>query len=250
MNRPTNRELREYYTRKAVEVDELRATYEHPSWYKRAFYQARFRAVFEALGPRPGEMVLDLGSGPGYYSYRIAEAGAFVVSADLAPTYLGKIPSHVSARVAADAQQLPLRSGTFDRVLATEVLEHTLRPERLVDEVARVLKTGGRAVITCPSCNSYMDRLYEVKSRVRRYDFVEHVQEFDRARFSELVSRHFRILDFRFANCLVAYPLDSIAMKIPERLGLPIFSKLERAFAQGKGGPALCWTMIAILERP
>lgn len=45
---------------------------------------------------------------------------------------------------------LPFADESFETVLCTEVLEHSPEPGRLMCELARVLKTGGRAVITAP----------------------------------------------------------------------------------------------------
>ncbi len=55
------------------------------------------------------------------------------MSIDVSRPYLRQIPPFVGARVTADGMRLPFRSETFDRVLATEVLEHVLEPERLYE---------------------------------------------------------------------------------------------------------------------
>jgi len=242
---PTERELYEYYNKKALQLEELQATYEHPNWYKRFFYHSRFHAVYEVLDPRPGELILDLGSGPGYYSRHILQAGARVVAMDLARRYLENIPSDVQGRVWAHAQYLPFRDGIFDKVLATEVLEHTTRPESLLREVARILRTGGQAVVTSPSATSYMNRLFEVKATLLRYEFREHIQEFTREVFVRLLSSHFEVREMRFANCVLPYPLDLLAMHIPESIGRPLLTKLESELSRGRGGSSLGWTMIA-----
>lgn len=52
--------------------------------------------------------------------------------------------------VAADAHRLPFRDGVFDVVVLAEILEHLTRPEAAVAEVRRVLRPGGRAVVTVP----------------------------------------------------------------------------------------------------
>lgn len=50
----------------------------------------------------------------------------------------------------ADIHELPIQSGIADAVLCTEVLEHTYDPQKVICEMARILKTGGRAFITVP----------------------------------------------------------------------------------------------------
>lgn len=48
------------------------------------------------------------------------------------------------------ATRLPFRDGSFTGVLCTQVLEHVAEPTRLVEEAFRVLKPGGRVVLTAP----------------------------------------------------------------------------------------------------
>lgn len=52
--------------------------------------------------------------------------------------------------VFGDGHELPLASESVDTVMSLEVLEHVPEPERCVAEMARVLKPGGRALITVP----------------------------------------------------------------------------------------------------
>jgi SAM-dependent methyltransferase len=59
--------------------------------------------------------------------------------------------SHVD--IAADLNDgLPFRSGVADTVIATDVLEHLRDPLGLLQEVSRVLRPGGHAILTTPFC--------------------------------------------------------------------------------------------------
>jgi ubiquinone/menaquinone biosynthesis C-methylase UbiE len=64
-------------------------------------------------------------------------------------TDLRVLPGRVD--FAADASCLPLPDDSVDAVLALEVLEHVPRPHSVLEEMARVLKPGGRVVISVPS---------------------------------------------------------------------------------------------------
>ena len=60
-----------------------------------------------------------------------------------------------AARVGAvqgDALRLPFADGTFDRVIASEVLEHIPDDEAAMAELARVLRPGGTMAVTVPRC--------------------------------------------------------------------------------------------------
>jgi len=51
-------------------------------------------------------------------------------------------------RVVGDAHHLPFRDGEFEQVLCTEVLEHLHTPQLAIDEMHRVLKKGGKLILT------------------------------------------------------------------------------------------------------
>lgn len=82
------------------------------------------------------ERVLDLGCGGSRYAASFPHR----VGVDLR---IGR-----GVDVVADAHRLPIREGSFAAVLSTEMLEHATEPQRVVDEMRRVLKPGGRALVT------------------------------------------------------------------------------------------------------
>lgn len=49
-----------------------------------------------------------------------------------------------------DIQSLPLKSEIFDTVFCTQVMEHVPEPQAALDEIYRVLKKGGKAIVTAP----------------------------------------------------------------------------------------------------
>jgi ubiquinone/menaquinone biosynthesis C-methylase UbiE len=56
-----------------------------------------------------------------------------------------------AALAQADAVELPFRSATFERVYCSEVLEHLPDPAAALDEIRRMLKVGGVAVLSVPN---------------------------------------------------------------------------------------------------
>lgn len=59
--------------------------------------------------------------------------------------------SHVD--VVSDITNIPVKSSSYDNVLCCEVLEHTPYPELAVKEFSRVLKFGGKLILTAPFCS-------------------------------------------------------------------------------------------------
>jgi ubiquinone/menaquinone biosynthesis C-methylase UbiE len=105
------------------------------------------RPATEALlPPLAGLRVLDVGSGPGHYARLSQTRGArLAVSLDLASAM---VRAAAAPRLRADAEALPFAHAAFDVVVAALVLSHTAHPERLVGEMARVLRPGGVGVLS------------------------------------------------------------------------------------------------------
>lgn len=110
------------------------------------------RSVAE-FGVRPGQRVLELGPGPGYFTAEAAAAvgaAGSVVAADVQPAMLAALRAHVPAGVAArvrgiaaDAARLPLRDGAFDVAYLVAVLGEVPDVVGAVRELARVVRPGG-----------------------------------------------------------------------------------------------------------
>lgn len=256
----TDEALLQYYNEKAASLDELSITYAHTNPYKRFFYHARYSAVYRALRPRKGERILDIGCGTGYYIAGIARAGSTPVGVDVAPNYVRQARDYVTQSLngswssqhmaAADAKHLPFADGTFDAVLMTEVLEHLIDYPRSLEEIVRVLKSEGRAVITTPSRLSPLNAAFHWKARRRRYAFHEHVTELAPGEFLRAMRRSFQDVELSFANFLVPYPLDVLAEKVVSRRAARALEWMERTCQRLPLVQRAGWTMIATAKRP
>jgi SAM-dependent methyltransferase len=120
---------------------------------------------YDRLGLRAGDLLLDLGCGFGRHAYEGLRRGARVVACDMATDELrevrglfiamtdaGEAPPHGMAdAVSGDATRLPYPDDTFDRAIASEVMEHIPDDVTALDELHRVLKPGGTLAVTIPS---------------------------------------------------------------------------------------------------
>ncbi|MEA3078118.1 MAG: hypothetical protein QOF60_3026 [Actinomycetota bacterium] len=119
---------------------------------------------YDRLGLRPGDRVLDMGAGGGRHAFECARRGADVVAFDLDAAELkdvlavmggmsaaGEVPDGaMGAATNGSALDLPFADGSFDRIVAAEVLEHIGDDRRAMTELARVLKPGGVLSVTVP----------------------------------------------------------------------------------------------------
>ncbi len=119
----------------------------HPSYlHSRALNRAL--ATVPTVIPSAGR-VLDVGCGSKPYRHLFNGQGQSYTGLEFTPA--NKTGSRSDApEVIADAHHLPIKPGSLDLVLVTEVLEHVAQPEIILHEVHRVLKPGGRVVVTLP----------------------------------------------------------------------------------------------------
>lgn len=92
--------------------------------------------------------VLDVGCGQSPYRHLLDPAVTRYIGLEIADA--GKFDVQNTDVLAFDGKNIPLEDQSCDLVLCTEVLEHVQDYQRLVDEVHRVLKPGGRALVTVP----------------------------------------------------------------------------------------------------
>jgi SAM-dependent methyltransferase len=131
---------------------------------------------------RPGDHVLDLGCGGGRHAFEAYRRGAHVVALDrnvedlkavgemfAAMDLEGHVPAGASARVVeGDALDLPFDDGTFDVVIAAEILEHLPDDRAAMAEIARVVRPGGLVAASVPRwlpervCWALSDAYHEV----------------------------------------------------------------------------------------
>ena len=120
---------------------------------------------YDQLGVQSGDRVLDMGAGAGRHAFEALRRGARLVALDFGIDDLRKAastlyameleetlpPGATSSCVNGDALRLPFTDASFDRVIASEVMEHIPDDRCAAAELARVLRPGGTIAVTVPA---------------------------------------------------------------------------------------------------
>jgi arsenite methyltransferase len=115
----------------------------------------RRQLVQGALGAQPGERILDVGCGPGFYVAELLDQvgpQGTVVGIDGSAQMLAVAARRCEGRPnvsfqEGDATSLPVAGESFDAALCVQVLEYVAKPGVALAEMHRALKPGGRLVV-------------------------------------------------------------------------------------------------------
>jgi SAM-dependent methyltransferase len=105
--------------------------------------------------------------------------------------------------IVSDITKIPVRDGSFDAVLCSEVLEHVVDPVAALAELKRVLKPGGTLILTAPFCSMTHFAPYHYATGFNRYFYESQLQRdgFDivelveNGNFFEFIAAHLRQID-------------------------------------------------------
>ena len=137
-------ESRQYFETVAPQWDNLR---------KGFFSEAVRERAFDAAGAVAGKIAADIGAGSGFVTERLIKSGIRVIAVDRSEAMLEEMRRKFGDGAAVEyrigeAESLPLENRSVDYVFANMCLHHVESPSSAIREMARILKPGGRLVIT------------------------------------------------------------------------------------------------------
>jgi 2-polyprenyl-3-methyl-5-hydroxy-6-metoxy-1,4-benzoquinol methylase len=210
-----------------VEAINDRLAREHPidDYYARSplpirlIEQRRLRLIREFVGPCAGLDVAEVGSGGGHVlrMFRQARLTAIDVSNVFLDVARKNLAGYDVRFVKGEVDKLDLAPQSFDRIICTEVLEHTSDPGAILAAMARLLRPRGVAVITVPNdplilrLKSLVRRTpvgYFLRNKVNWGGDEYHLHVWTPAEFADLLSQHFRVDEMRAA------PFDRLPIRV------------------------------------
>ena len=118
----------------------------------------RIKSVIPLMDNPKGKKILELGTGPGELLKFLTKKGANVTGLDIAPNKK-LLQEGYSIKKHDLNTGIPSEKNSFDVVIALEVLEHLFNPYEMMDEIQRVLKKGGSAIISMPNTDGFFSRI-------------------------------------------------------------------------------------------
>lgn len=160
--------------------------------------RALFAELLRDMRPGPDWRVLEVGSGTGANLPALDALGVKqVIACDVSAEALQYSRQNRSGLFAmADATRLPFKAGTFDLIMAADVIEHLDNDQAALEELARLLKPGGRFILTVPAFPALwgpQDLAAHHRRRYRRRAFLTLVSNAD---LHVLTCFHFNYLLF------------------------------------------------------
>jgi 2-polyprenyl-3-methyl-5-hydroxy-6-metoxy-1,4-benzoquinol methylase len=212
----------------AVDVEAMndRLAREHPidDYYARSILpirlieERRLAIIRNMVGPSANLDLAEVGSGGGHVlrMFRDARLTAFDVSDVFLDTAKRNLSGFDVKFVKGEIDKLDYPLASFDRIICTEVLEHTVDPRAILAALVRLLRPNGVAVITVPND----PLILALKGVVRktplgwalggRVDWggdVHHLHRWTPGDFRALLSRYFRVTEARAA------PFDALPIR-------------------------------------
>jgi 2-polyprenyl-3-methyl-5-hydroxy-6-metoxy-1,4-benzoquinol methylase len=176
----------------------------------RLIEQRRLAIIRDMMGEVSGLEVCEVGSGGGHVLRMFPEARLTAV--DVSDVFLSTARKNLQGYdvsfIKGEIDTLDLPAGRFDRIICTEVLEHTADPQAILRAIARLLRPSGVAVITVPN-DPLIIRLkqlvrrtpvgWAMRNKIEWGGDKYHLHRWTPSQFRELLAQHFRVTDYRAA---------------------------------------------------
>ncbi|MBC8444049.1 class I SAM-dependent methyltransferase [Candidatus Woesearchaeota archaeon] len=126
--------------------------------FPRSLYnRTKKRFVLNQILKLRGKKILDAGVGNGYILKDISDQNR-KVGIDLNPRALTYCRENLRGEFISTnlEQKLPFKNNSFDIIICTETIEHMQKPDSLIKEFYRILKKGGKLIVTTNNYDSFL----------------------------------------------------------------------------------------------
>ncbi|MBI2085903.1 class I SAM-dependent methyltransferase [Candidatus Daviesbacteria bacterium] len=164
----------------------------------------RAKRIVEALEPRQGDKILEVGCGNGYYLSLLNRLGLKIsltgIDNDKAALFDAQrfIGDERISLFLADAAKLPFKDSSFNKIICSEVIEHVKDDKKVLQEIHRVLKSGGIMVLS--TCDINYPFFWDPINWLLQHVFKTHIK---RGFWSGIWNQHLRMYEKKEVEKLV-----------------------------------------------
>lgn len=127
--------------------------YERSSPLIRWFERRRLTHIRRMIAATSNDKILEVGCGGGHVLRMFPDSD--LTGVDVSGEMLAKARRNLQGLrvklLKGELHELDLKAASFDKIICTEVLEHVVDPESILEQIRVLLAPGGRAVVTIPN---------------------------------------------------------------------------------------------------
>ena len=155
------------------------------------FLRAAQSKVISLLNLQPNVHFLDIGCGTGWavgQAANLVKGNGLFYGVDLSPKMIEKAKNNFSGKdnfrfLQANSESIPLDDNFFDIIICTNSFHHYLHPDKALEEMHRLLKSGGKLYIVDPLADSWIVRFFD---EMHKWIEPEHVKFYSTKEFQQL----------------------------------------------------------------
>lgn len=165
--------------------------------------------------PNGTKNILDVGSGSAWVAQHFIKSGIKVTSLDISQVNvqkaIQKVKGNFHSALVADSFYLPFKNDSFDIIIASEIIEHVLKPKDFISELYRVLAANGKLIITTP----YKEKLryYLCIHCNKKTPVHSHIHSFDENVLNSISPKNAEITWETFGNKLLIFLRTYVILK-------------------------------------
>ncbi len=168
-------------------------TLDEKNWRNEYLRDAQ-RRLINLLDARENLHFLDIGCGAGWAVSEVARLAGFkgqFYGVDLSAKMIEKADRNAARRenlhfLQANAESIPLQDHFFDTIICTNSFHHYLHPDRALEEMCRLLKTGGKVFVLDPTADTV---LMKIADRIIKLFEPTHVKMYSTGEFQRMFER-------------------------------------------------------------
>ena len=211
-------------------------------------FQRMNEATVGKVEVRARELVLDIGCGRAIDTVELAKIGGICLGLEPSRKMISHAQKHIAdngmeVNLAQGAgEYLPFKINSFDKVICKGALDHFPYPVKAIEEIARVLKPEGKAIIAIANFESLGFKLGRWVYRLEKIIYLgkpkhqnvweipaDHTLKFDYKVLKRLVKPHLKIEQSTGISLLYGLPGWSLLLdKLPTKISLAILKALDK----------------------